>query len=126
MADTRTMVTLGLGALVCGTVYVLLHERKRKRKKIARLAEDQPITKEMLLRILNKSAEHSKSIIERIHVEVRKIKEAGRGRSGKPGRSGRPGKSGRPGRYFPFSARRDAMDVSPAGPFSGGQGICWS
>ena len=76
MADTRTMVTLGLGALVCGTVYVLMHERKRKRKKIARLAEDQPITKEMLLRILNKSAEHSKSIIERIHVEIRKIKEA--------------------------------------------------
>jgi len=36
---------------------------------------EQPITKEMLLKILNKSADHSKSIIERIHVEVRKIKE---------------------------------------------------
>ena len=28
--DRTTIVTLGLGALACGAVYVLLHERKRK------------------------------------------------------------------------------------------------
>ena len=64
--DRTTTVAIGLGALACGAVYVLLHERKRKRKKANRQQMEQPITKEMLLKILNKSADHSKSIIERV------------------------------------------------------------
>ena len=64
--DRTTIVTLGLGALACGAVYVLLHERKRKRKKAQRLQMEQPISKEVLLKILNKSADHSKAIIEKV------------------------------------------------------------
>ena len=39
-------------------------------------AREEPISKEMLLKILTKSADASKSVIERIRVEVRKIQQA--------------------------------------------------
>jgi hypothetical protein len=56
-------------------VYVLVHEHRRKAKKAERLKRDAPITKEMLLQILNRSAEASKAVIERIRVEVQKIQQ---------------------------------------------------
>ena len=56
-------------------MYVLVHEHRRKAKKAERLKRDAPITKEMLLQILNRSAEASKAVIERIRVEVQKIQQ---------------------------------------------------
>ena len=61
------------GAVAAGTIYVLVHEARRKRKKEARLAAEAPISKEMLLKILTRSAEASKAVIEKIRVEVRKL-----------------------------------------------------
>ena len=58
---TGTMVStstacMGLAAAMgVGTLYVLLHEKKRKRKKLEQHAKDQPISKEMLLKILHKA-----------------------------------------------------------------------
>ena len=52
---------------------MLVHEARRKRKKEARLAAEAPISKEMLLKILTRSAEASKAVIEKIRVEVRKL-----------------------------------------------------
>ena len=43
---------MGLAAAIgVGTLYVLLHEKKRKRKKLEQHLKDQPISKEMLLKI---------------------------------------------------------------------------
>jgi len=69
-------LALGVGVVTLGTVYVLLHEARRKAKKRAAAERDQPIAKELLLQILHKAAEHSKSVIQRIRVEVGKIKES--------------------------------------------------
>jgi len=60
-------------AVAVGTVYVLVHEGRRKRKKSEKAERDAPIAKEVLLQILNKSAENAKAVIERIRVEVQKI-----------------------------------------------------
>ena len=57
---------LAAAAVAVGTVYVLVHESRRKRKKAEKAAREAPITKEMLLKILNKSAEASKAVIERV------------------------------------------------------------
>lgn len=64
------------GAVAVGTVYVLLHEKKRKRKKLEREIKDQPISKEMLLKILNRAADNSKVVVDKIRVEVRKVQAA--------------------------------------------------
>ena len=60
---------LGLAAVAAGTIYVLVHEKRRKAKKEAAQAANAPISKEMLLQILNKSAEASKAVIERVRVQ---------------------------------------------------------
>eukprot|EP00966_Prymnesium_polylepis_P304361 7031996-Prymnesium_polylepis.1 len=52
-------------AVAVGTVYVLVHEGRRKRKKSEKAERDAPIAKEVLLQILNKSAENAKAVIER-------------------------------------------------------------
>ena len=55
MVSTST-ACMGLAAAMgVGTLYVLLHEKKRKRKKLEQHAKDQPISKEMLLKILHKA-----------------------------------------------------------------------
>ena len=62
--------------LAVTAAYVLIHEhRKKKRKAIKKLA-DEPIPKETLLKILHKSAEHSRAVVERIKVEVSRLKAA--------------------------------------------------
>eukprot|EP00967_Tisochrysis_lutea_P121385 scaffold199968_cov36-Tisochrysis_lutea.AAC.3 len=47
-----------------------MSQARRKAKKAAAAARDRPISKEVLLNILQKSAEHSKAVIQRIRVEV--------------------------------------------------------
>jgi len=59
-----------------GMVYVMLHEKKRKRKNLEKKAKEAPISKEMLLKILNKAADNSKAVVDKIRVEVRKIQVA--------------------------------------------------
>jgi len=69
---------LAAGAVAVGTIYVLVHEARRKQKKLEKEAREAPISKELLLAILNKSAEASKTVIDRIRVEVRKVQQAKR------------------------------------------------
>jgi hypothetical protein len=77
MPSDAVNVGLALTAAVgLGTIYVLLHEKKRKRKKLERALKDQPITKDLLLKILNKAAENSKVVVDKIRVEVRKVQVA--------------------------------------------------
>ena len=77
MPSDAVNVGLALTAAVgLGTIYVLLHEKKRKRKKLERALKDQPITKDQLLKILNKAAENSKVVVDKIRVEVRKVQVA--------------------------------------------------
>ena len=75
MSSKLQFVGLAAAAITVGTAYVLVHEARRKRKKALKAAREAPISKEMLLKILNKSAEASKSVIERIRVEVKKIQQ---------------------------------------------------
>lgn len=67
---------IGVGVLGVGALYVLLHEARRKQKKQKRLQAESPISKEVLLKILNESADLSKNVIEQIRVEVSKLKTA--------------------------------------------------
>ena len=67
MSSTKTAIAVGLGVVAAGTVYVLVHEKRRAIKKLAKQLQDEPISKDTLLKILNKSAEHSKAILERVH-----------------------------------------------------------
>jgi len=76
MSSRLQAVGLAAAAIGVATIYVLVHESRRKRKKAEREKREKPISKELLLKILNKSAEASKAVIERIRVEVRKIKVA--------------------------------------------------
>ena len=76
MSSTKTAIAVGLGVVAAGTVYVLVHEKRRAIKKLAKQLQDEPISKDTLLKILNKSAEHSKAILERIIAEVEKVKQA--------------------------------------------------
>jgi len=69
------IIGLTAASVAIGTIYVLVHEARRKSKKAAKAAAEAPISKEMLLKILNKSAEASKTVIERIRVEVKKIQQ---------------------------------------------------
>lgn len=62
------MIGFGLAAVAAGVCYVMVHEARRKRKKAEKLARDSPISKELLLQILNKSAEASKAVIERVQL----------------------------------------------------------
>ena len=66
---------MAAAAVAAGTVYVLVHEARRKAKKARAAEAAKPISKEMLLTILNKSAEHSKAVIEHIRTEVKKIQQ---------------------------------------------------
>lgn len=66
MASKLEVFGLAAAAAAIGTVYVLVHESRRKRKKAEKAAREAPISKEMLLKILNKSAEASKAVIERV------------------------------------------------------------
>ena len=52
------------------------NEKKRKRKKLEQHLKDQPISKEMLLKILHKAADNSKLVVDKIRVEVRKAQVA--------------------------------------------------
>ena len=60
------MIGLGLAAVAAGVCYILVHEARRKRKKAEKAAREAPISKELLLQILNKSAEASKAVIDRV------------------------------------------------------------
>lgn len=75
MSTRLEIFGLTIAAVAAGTVYVLVHEARRKRRKALKSQADAPISKEMLLKILNKSAEASKAVIEKIRVEVAKVKE---------------------------------------------------
>jgi predicted metal-dependent hydrolase len=68
---------MGFAAVIgVGTLYVLLHEKKRKRKKLEKQLQDQPISKELLLKILHRAADNSKIVVDKIRVEVRKAQVA--------------------------------------------------
>jgi len=75
MSDRATMFGFAAAAVAAGVCYVVVHEARRKRKKAEKLAREAPISKELLLQILNKSAEASKAVIDRIRVEVRKVQQ---------------------------------------------------
>jgi len=75
MATRLGWLGIAAASIAVGTLYVVVHESRRKRKKAEKLARDAPISKELLLAILNKSADASKVVIERIRVEVRKIQQ---------------------------------------------------
>jgi len=79
-ATAQTMpgqaLTIGLSVLGVGALYVVLHEARRKQKKQKRMQAESPISKDVLLKILNESAELSKNVIEQIRVEVSKLKTA--------------------------------------------------
>jgi len=75
MSTKLEFLAIGCAAVLAGTVYVLVHEQRRKAKNAAKALREAPISKEMLLQILNKSAEASKAVIERIRVEVKKIQQ---------------------------------------------------
>ena len=76
MSSRLELLGLAAAAVTVGTIYVLVHEARRKHKKEVKLAREAPISKEMLLKILNKSAEASKTVIEQIRVQVRKHQQA--------------------------------------------------
>lgn len=73
MSTRLELLGLAAAAVTVGTIYVLVHEARRKHKKAVKMAREAPISKEMLLKILNNSADASKAVIERIRTEVRKI-----------------------------------------------------
>lgn len=60
------IIGYAVAALAAGALYIIVHERRRKQKKAARAARDAPISKELLLQILNQSAEASKSAMDRV------------------------------------------------------------
>ena len=66
MSNKLEIIGLAAAAVTLGTVYVLVHEARRKHKNAAKAAREAPISKEMLLKILNKSADASKAVIERV------------------------------------------------------------
>ena len=66
MSTRLEMLGIAAAAVAAGTIYVLVHEARRKHKKATKMAAEAPISKEMLLKILTKSAEASKSVIERV------------------------------------------------------------
>jgi len=77
MPSNGATACMGLAAAMgVGTLYVLMHEKKRKRKKMEQHLKDQPISKEMLLKILHKAADNSKLVVDKIRVEVRKAQVA--------------------------------------------------
>merc|ERR1719263_1811193 len=76
MASKWELLGAAAAAVAVGTVYVLVHENRRKAKKAEKAKNEAPISKELLLKILNKSADASKAVIERIRTEVRKIQKA--------------------------------------------------
>ena len=60
------LAAYGLAAVTAGVVYVYVHENRRKAKKEAKRLQEQPASKEMLLKILHKSAEASKPVVEKV------------------------------------------------------------
>ena len=64
MSSGPSWLSLGLAAAAAGTIYILIHERRRKAKKQTKASRDQPISKELLLQILHDSAEASKALEE--------------------------------------------------------------
>jgi hypothetical protein len=66
MSTRLEILGLAAAAVTAGTIYVLVHEARRKHKKAAKLAAEAPISKEMLLKILNKSADASRAVIDRV------------------------------------------------------------
>jgi AraC-like DNA-binding protein len=75
MSSRLEFLGLAAAAVTAGTIYVLVHETRRKRKKAELARRDAPIPKEVLLKILNQSAQASKQVVEKIRVEVRKIQQ---------------------------------------------------
>lgn len=75
MSSKLEVFMIGCAAVLVGTAYVVVHEHRRKQKKVLRELAHAPISKEMLLKILNKSAEASKAVIEKIRMEVRQIQQ---------------------------------------------------
>ena len=63
MATKLEILGLTAAAVAVSTVYVMVHEHRRKKKKAEKAERDAPISKEMLLKILNRSADASKAVI---------------------------------------------------------------
>ena len=53
MSSRLEVFGIAAAAIAAGTLYVLVHEARRKSKKAAKAAAEAPISKEMLLKILN-------------------------------------------------------------------------
>lgn len=96
MASRLEAVALASAVVAAGAVYVMVHEARRKRKKAEKVAREAPISKEMLLTILSKSAEASKAVVERVrrksraHAFARALFALGRGRTDPVFRRPRP------------------------------------
>merc|ERR1711892_688202 len=59
MVSTST-ACMGLAAAIgVGTLYVLLHEKKRKRKKLEQHLKDQPLSEEQTMQLFQQNFEHS-------------------------------------------------------------------
>lgn len=76
MSTRLQAIGFGLAAVAAGVVYIIVHESRRKHKASEKRIREQPITKEMLLKILHKAAEATKPVVEKIRVEVQKIQVA--------------------------------------------------
>ena len=66
MSNKAEAFGLAVAAVTIGTLYIFWHEHRRRAKKAEKARLEEPIRKELLLKILNKSAEASKAVIEKV------------------------------------------------------------
>ena len=76
MSTRLEIFGLAAAAITAGTIYVMVHEARRKHKKALKLEREAPISKEMLLKILNKSADASRAVIDRVTVSCARARPA--------------------------------------------------
>jgi hypothetical protein len=80
MSSTRDALLVSAGVAAAVAVYVVVHEHRRKSKKVQRARANEPIPKDTLLKILSRSAEAAKVVITKLRVEIGKM-QAQRGLS---------------------------------------------
>ena len=78
--STRDALLVSAGVAAAVAVYVVVHEHRRKSKKVQRARANEPIPKDTLLKILSRSAEAAKVVITKLRVEIGKM-QAQRGLS---------------------------------------------
>ena len=73
MSSTRDALLVSAGVAAAVAVYVVVHEHRRKSKKVQRARANEPIPKDTLLKILSRSAEAAKVVITKLRVEIGKM-----------------------------------------------------